>query len=129
MKIAQELQHHGIKGMHWGVRRFQNADGTLTSAGRQRYDTGYAKSPRKIAKEQKKYDKQYKKNYAQAYNRAASYLNQNMDSINKKWEKEFKGYSNWADSPKYEKYAAEINDMFKTTFNQSMEELIGKRPA
>lgn len=32
-----ELYHHGIKGMHWGVRRFQNSDGTLTAAGRQRY--------------------------------------------------------------------------------------------
>ena len=28
------LMHHGIKGMHWGVRRFRNYDGTLTSAGK-----------------------------------------------------------------------------------------------
>ena len=33
-----ELYHHGIKGQKWGLRRFQNADGTLTSAGRQRYN-------------------------------------------------------------------------------------------
>lgn len=32
-----ELYHHGIKGMRWGVRRFQNEDGTLTAQGRQRY--------------------------------------------------------------------------------------------
>ena len=31
-----ELYHHGIKGQKWGVRRFQNPDGTLTSAGRRR---------------------------------------------------------------------------------------------
>lgn len=30
------LSHHGIKGMHWGVRRFQNEDGTLTEAGKKR---------------------------------------------------------------------------------------------
>lgn len=29
-----ELYHHGIKGQKWGVRRFQNEDGTLTSAGK-----------------------------------------------------------------------------------------------
>ena len=30
------LEHHGIKGMKWGVRRFQNKDGSLTSAGKAR---------------------------------------------------------------------------------------------
>jgi hypothetical protein len=33
------LCHHGIKGQRWGVRRFQNADGTLTAQGKQRYLT------------------------------------------------------------------------------------------
>lgn len=31
------LQHFGIKGMKWGVRRYQNEDGTLTPAGKKRY--------------------------------------------------------------------------------------------
>lgn len=31
------LYHHGIKGQRWGVRRYQNADGSLTSAGKKRY--------------------------------------------------------------------------------------------
>lgn len=31
------LVHHGIKGQRWGVRRYQNADGTLTEAGKKRY--------------------------------------------------------------------------------------------
>lgn len=32
-----ELYHHGIKGMKWGVRRYQNPDGTLTAAGKKKY--------------------------------------------------------------------------------------------
>lgn len=32
-----ELYHHGIKGMRWGIRRFQNKDGSLTPAGEKRY--------------------------------------------------------------------------------------------
>ena len=32
-----ELYHHGIKGQRWGVRRYQNKDGTLTAAGKKRY--------------------------------------------------------------------------------------------
>jgi hypothetical protein len=33
------LSHHGIKGMRWGVRRYRNKDGSLTPAGKKRYDT------------------------------------------------------------------------------------------
>ena len=37
MEINEEyLEHHGILGMKWGVRRYQNKDGTLTAAGKKR---------------------------------------------------------------------------------------------
>lgn len=32
-----ELYHHGIHGQKWGVRRYQNSDGTLTPEGKERY--------------------------------------------------------------------------------------------
>lgn len=44
---VSELYHHGIKGMRWGVRRFQNEDGTLTQEGRSRlrgYDDDFEDS-------------------------------------------------------------------------------------
>jgi len=37
VKTKDELYHHGIKGQKWGVRRFQNEDGSYTAAGRKRY--------------------------------------------------------------------------------------------
>ena len=39
-EAGRELRHHGILGQKWGMRRFQNPDGSLTPAGRERY--GYS---------------------------------------------------------------------------------------
>ncbi len=36
--MEYELYHHGTKGMRWGIRRYQNKDGTLTPAGKKRYN-------------------------------------------------------------------------------------------
>lgn len=36
------LQHFGVKGMKWGVRRYQNKDGTLTPNGKKHYGSGLA---------------------------------------------------------------------------------------
>lgn len=38
-----ELYHNGIKGQKWGIRRFQNLDGSLTPEGKKRYNRSYEK--------------------------------------------------------------------------------------
>lgn len=44
------LAHYGVKGMKWGVRRYQNKDGSLTNAGKKRYsnEIGSAQPKKKI---------------------------------------------------------------------------------
>lgn len=48
------LAHHGIKGQRWGIRRYQNPDGTLTEAGKKRYGDAVESTPRHKPSEARK---------------------------------------------------------------------------
>lgn len=47
MYYNNQIWHWGVKGMKWGVRRYQNADGSLTNAGKLRYTTDVAANAKK----------------------------------------------------------------------------------
>lgn len=66
-----ELYHHGILGQKWGVRRYQNKDGTLTDTGKRhlarsskkfdKLDRAFSKKSYKLAKRQQKFQKTAKR--------------------------------------------------------------------
>lgn len=73
--LNDELYHHGIKGQKWGVRRFQNADGTRTTAGKQRYYGG-----------SKREEKEAKKREAiKEYSKVIDSYNRDMKKANEVW--------------------------------------------
>ena len=73
MVCINELYHHGIKGQRWGIRRYQNPDGTYTEAGLKRLhkkDVRWAK---------RNYNKLYKKTYKKSKKEFNRYLKKELD--------------------------------------------------
>lgn len=70
-----ELMHYGIKGMKWGVRRYQNKDGTLTAAGKKRE----REQTRGWSKEAKEARRIKRKSVNQMTNKELQTLNRRME--------------------------------------------------
>lgn len=83
------LSHHGIKGQKWGIRRFQNANGSLTDLGRKRYNVGHAypsyDEMQKTVKQksmEKAYDKALNRDTTQLANNVKNAANQTQNTLN-----------------------------------------------
>ena len=67
----EELQHHGIKGQKWGRRQYQNKDGSLTPAGRERYGS------------KENFEKQYPEDKKKALGKVSSNMKKTGDAVDK----------------------------------------------
>lgn len=74
MDNAMYLVHHGIQGQKWGVRRFQNEDGSLTPEGRERYSDEHLIKARNMGENVKFKNA---KSAIKAYNKSAKQMAKN----------------------------------------------------
>lgn len=81
---SDELCHWGVKGMKWGIRRYQNSDGTLTTAGRLRYAK---KELKKDAKTERRYMRAEEKQIRKFYGPNAEAAYERYDTAGAKYAK------------------------------------------
>lgn len=106
-----ELYHHGIKGMKWGVRRYQNADGSLTDAGKKRYGK---MSDDKLSKTLKKQVQKQRAEIHGGANRWMSYgdIGENSKKAIEKFREDHNKYRNSDAYKKAEKQFIDLNKKY-----------------
>lgn len=127
------LQHHGILGMKWGVRRYQNSDGTLTSAGKKRYGSGKGE---RIYKDFKKSIRKQRGELHGTANRwmTNTYIGENSRRLiddNREKRKEYKNseeYKAWDKKVKAFNTKYERMDFVPDDYDSKWEKLMKERP-
>lgn len=130
MSYETYLAHHGIKGMRWGVRRYQNPDGTLTDAGKKRVSKKYSRLMKRAVQNVNDNSRHL---YVEGYNRAVDKMN---NSVIKKYNEEYdkklgdkaEGHDYFNDKEYNEGYEKLWNNILSESVNQVMKEhLAGDR--
>ena len=97
-----ELYHFGIKGQKWGIRRYQNEDGSLTDAGQQRYARREARVANRIRKYKEQESAVQEKRYGKMINKEEKKAS--------KYAEKAKKYSSLNKVKKAEKYTNKAKD-------------------
>jgi len=127
-KIVQEedyLEHHGIKGQKWGIRRYQNADGSLTEEGKRRYDIKEAKIKAKAEKAVARAQVKSAKMAVKAEKLNAKNLKKATKEQEKLYKLELKRLKKTAAYEKGRKFGEKFAESFGSGFGKTIGEGLG----